>query len=39
MTDMDPEAHRYSVEKTFPRIGETETTENVLKRLDQPQLQ
>ena len=39
MTDRDPEAHRYSVEKTFPRIGETETTENVLKRLDQPQLQ
>jgi nicotinamidase-related amidase len=35
MTDMDPEAHRYSVEKTFPRLGEIDTTENVLKRLNE----
>ena len=33
MTDRDAEAHRHTVEKVFPRIGETETTENVLKRL------
>jgi len=33
MTDRDAEAHRYSVEKTFPRLGETDTTENVLKFL------
>ncbi len=33
MTDRDPEAHRHSVEKLFPRIGETESTENVLKAL------
>jgi nicotinamidase-related amidase len=33
MTDRDPAAHSYSVEKIFPRIGETETTENVLNML------
>jgi len=33
MTDRDAESHRQSIEKIFPRIGETETTENVLKRL------
>jgi len=33
MTDRDPEAHRHSVEKVFPRIGETDTTENVLEML------
>jgi nicotinamidase-related amidase len=33
MTDRDAEAHRYSVEKIFPRLGETDTTENVLKLL------
>lgn len=31
MTDMSAEAHRHSVEKVFPRIGETDLTENVLK--------
>jgi nicotinamidase-related amidase len=31
MTDRDAAVHRLSVEKIFPRIGETETTENVLK--------
>ena len=33
MTDRDPDAHRYSVEKMFPRLGETETTDNLLKML------
>ena len=33
MTDRDAEAHRHSVEKIFPRLGEVDTTENVLKRL------
>ena len=33
MTDRDPEAHRHSVEKIFPRLGETDTTDNVLKML------
>ena len=35
MTDRDADAHRYSVEKIFPRLGETATTESVLKRLDE----
>jgi nicotinamidase-related amidase len=33
MTDRSADAQRYSVETTFPRLGETETTENVLERL------
>jgi nicotinamidase-related amidase len=33
MTDRDADAHRYSVEKIFPRLGESDTTENVLKLL------
>ena len=33
MTDRDPDSHRHSVEKIFPRLGETETTGNVLKLL------
>jgi nicotinamidase-related amidase len=33
MTDRDPDAHRHAIEKTFPRFGETETTDNVLKHL------
>jgi nicotinamidase-related amidase len=33
MTDRNADAHRYSVEAVFPRLGETETTGNVLKRL------
>jgi nicotinamidase-related amidase len=33
MTDRDADAHRQSVEKVFPGIGETDTTENVLKLL------
>jgi nicotinamidase-related amidase len=31
MTDRDADAHRHSVEKIFPRLGETDTTDNVLK--------
>jgi nicotinamidase-related amidase len=31
MTDRDPDSHRHSVEKIFPRLGETDTTANVLK--------
>ncbi len=34
MTDRDAEAHRYSIEKIFRRLGETDTTENLLKLLD-----
>ncbi len=33
MTDLDAEAHRNSVEKVFPRIGETDTTKSLLKLL------
>jgi nicotinamidase-related amidase len=33
MTDRSEEGHRHCVEKIFPRLGETETTENVLKWL------
>jgi nicotinamidase-related amidase len=33
MTDMDADAHRYSVQKIFPRLGETATTDDVLKLL------
>jgi nicotinamidase-related amidase len=33
ITDLDGDAHRHSVEKILPRIGETDTTDNVLKLL------
>jgi nicotinamidase-related amidase len=33
MTDRDADTHRFCIEKIFPRIGETDTTENALKRL------
>jgi nicotinamidase-related amidase len=33
MTDRDADNHRHSVKKIFPRIGETGTTEDVLKLL------
>ena len=33
MTDMDVEAHRISVEKIFPRLGEVDSTANILKFL------
>ncbi len=31
MTDRDADSHRHSVEKIFPRLGECDTTDNVLK--------
>ena len=34
MTDVDAEAHQYSVRKIFPRLGETATTEEALKLLN-----
>jgi nicotinamidase-related amidase len=34
MTDRDADAHRHSVEKVFPRIAETDTTDNMLKLLE-----
>lgn len=33
MTDRDADSHRHSVEKISPRLGETDTTDNVLKLL------
>ncbi|MBW4040000.1 MAG: isochorismatase family protein [Acidobacteria bacterium] len=33
MTDRDAEVHRFCVEKIFPKIGETATTEDVLGRI------
>lgn len=33
MTDRDVEVHRFCVERIFPKLGETETTENVLLRM------
>ena len=33
MTDTDPDAHRHSVEKIFPRLGETATTAEILAAL------
>ncbi len=33
MTDRSADAHNHSVQKIFPRIGETDTTDNVLKLL------
>ena len=31
MTDLDAETHRYCIEKVFPRLGEVDVAENVLK--------
>jgi nicotinamidase-related amidase len=36
MTDRDADAHRYNVEKMFPRLGETDITETVLRLLKKP---
>lgn len=33
MTDLDADAHAYSVEKVFPKLGETTTTNDVLTAL------
>jgi nicotinamidase-related amidase len=35
MTDRSEEAHRHSVEKIFPRLGESDTTDEVLKLLQE----
>jgi nicotinamidase-related amidase len=35
MTDRDADAHRHCIEKVFPRVGETATTEDFLKLLKQ----
>jgi nicotinamidase-related amidase len=35
MTDLQADAHRYCVEKVFPRIGETAATADVLRMLQQ----
>ncbi len=35
MTDRDPDVHRHSVERIFPRIGETATTTEILDMLEQ----
>lgn len=37
MTDRDADSHRHSLEKIFPRLGETDTTNNILKLLQQLQ--
>lgn len=34
MTDMSPETHQNSVERIFPRLGETATTQDVLAALE-----
>ena len=34
MTDRDADAHRHGVEKIFPRLGETDTTDHVLRLLN-----
>ena len=34
MTDRDPDLHRSSVQRIFPRLGETATTDDVLAMLD-----
>jgi nicotinamidase-related amidase len=35
MTDRDADSHRHSVEKIFPRLGEIDTTNNTLQRLQE----
>jgi len=34
MTDLDAEAHQFTVEKIFSRLGELEITANVLKLVE-----
>jgi nicotinamidase-related amidase len=34
ITDRDADAHRHGVERIFPRLGETDTTDNVLTLLN-----
>ena len=35
MTDVNPEAHRHSVEQVFPKLGETATTDDVVRLLQE----
>jgi hypothetical protein len=35
ITDRDADTHRYFVESVFPKLGEMETSENVLMQLEQ----
>jgi nicotinamidase-related amidase len=35
MTDRDPDMHRHCIEKIFPRLGETATTDEVLRLLNE----
>jgi nicotinamidase-related amidase len=35
MTDQNADAHCHCIEKVFPRLGETDTTDNVLKLLQE----
>jgi nicotinamidase-related amidase len=35
MTDRDADAHRHSIEKSFPRLGETAKTDDVIKLLNE----
>ncbi len=34
MTDRDADAHRHSVDRIFPRLGEVDTTDNLVARLN-----
>jgi hypothetical protein len=36
MTDTDPVAHANSVERIFPKLGETTTTAEILDMLTEP---
>ena len=35
MADLDPESHRHTIERIFPRLGETATAAQILDRLEQ----
>ena len=35
MADRDAEMHRHCIEKVFPRLGETASTDDVLKRIEE----
>jgi nicotinamidase-related amidase len=34
MSDPDPEAHRHSIERVFPKLGETATTTEVIEKVE-----
>ena len=38
MTDLDADAPRHSIEKIFPRLGETTTTDSLLNFLEEAQI-